>query len=173
MPKRDDEAIETAFPDETHDHRACVRSSLAAAERICEARGRRLTAQRRQVLRIIADSHRAIGAYDILERMASSGRRPAPITVYRALDFLMENALVHRLASLNAFVACRGGGHEHGAQFLICAECGNVGELASDRVDRAIDAAAASASFRVVQPIIEVTGVCGDCNDGAPAEQGR
>ncbi|MEQ9643141.1 MAG: Fur family transcriptional regulator [Alphaproteobacteria bacterium] len=156
-----------AFPEPGHDHGACVADILTAAERVCGERRVRLTTQRRQVLEIVAERHAAIGAYEIMERMAEGGRRPAPVTVYRALEFLIDNGLVHRLASLNAFIACAHPAAEHGAQFLICRQCGRVAELADDGVLRAIDRGAARADFDVSAPIVEVVGTCAPCRDKA------
>jgi Fur family zinc uptake transcriptional regulator len=162
-----------AFPSLDHDHARCVSQTLDEAERRCGARNQRLTAQRRRVLEIVAASHNAIGAYEILDRMADSGRRPAPITVYRALDFLMEQGLVHRLASLNAFVACSHPKGEHGAQFLICTACGMVAELDSDPVRWAIDAGAAPYGFQVADPLVEVAGVCVNCRTASGVGKAR
>jgi Fur family zinc uptake transcriptional regulator len=148
-----------------HDHDACVADLLDAADRVCDERGVRLTSQRRQVLEIVADRHAAIGAYEIMERMAEGGRRPAPVTVYRALDFLIEQGLVHRLASLNAFIACARPSDEHGAQFLICKRCGRVAELADPAVRQAIDKGARRADFTVAAPMVEVVGICAPCRE--------
>ena len=109
---------------------------MAHAEALCAERGERLTPMRRRVLEILAASHKPLGAYEIMDQVARSGPRPAPITVYRALDFLRLNGLVHRIESRNAFVAC---GRNHGSDalvaFLICERCGAVGEApaADDR----------------------------------------
>jgi Fur family zinc uptake transcriptional regulator len=154
------------FPQAGHDHQACIEETLAAAEAVCAARDARLTPLRRRVLEIIAQSHAAIGAYEIIDRMAEAGRRPAPITVYRALEFLIEHGLVHRLASLNAFIACARPSDAHGAQFLICRRCGRVAELADPAVRRAIDRGAARADFAVATPVVEVVGTCAPCRDG-------
>lgn len=157
-------------PDADHDHDRCRDALLLEAERRCAERRQRLTPQRRRVLTVIADGHTAIGAYEIMDRLAEVGSRPAPISVYRALDFLMAVGLVHRLASLNAFVACAGPEWAHGAQFLICHGCGVVGELNDAAVDRAIGTAAAAAGFAVTAPLVEVTGLCRSCRDAdAPA----
>lgn len=146
-----------------HDHDICVADLLDAADQVCAERGVRLTAQRRQVLEIVAHRHAAIGAYEIMERMAEGGRRPAPVTVYRALDFLIEQGLVHRLASLNAFIACAHPAATHGAQFLICKQCGRVAELADPAVRQAIEQGARRASFTVLTPMVEVVGLCAPC----------
>jgi Fe2+ or Zn2+ uptake regulation protein len=81
---------------------------MAIAEALCAERGQRLTPIRRKVLGVLLGSHNPLGAYEIIDRLAPKGPRPAPITAYRALDFLRENGLVHRIESRNAFVACRG-----------------------------------------------------------------
>ena len=151
------------FPSADHDHRHCLDEILAAAERLCRQRRARLTKRRRRVLEIVAGSHAAIGAYDIIDRLAADGGRPAPITVYRALDFLMSQGLVHRLASLNAYVSCPQAGAKHGAQFLICHDCGAIGELADPGVEARIAEAAAHVGFEVAMPLVEIAGTCAEC----------
>ena len=94
------------FPPPDHDHARCSSDAMAQAEAICTERGQRLTPIRRQVLEALLASHKPLGAYEIIDVLATQGGRPAPITVYRALDFLRENELVHRIESRNAFVAC-------------------------------------------------------------------
>ena len=111
--------IAAPFPDAGHDHDRCQAEILDDAEDLCDRRGVRLTAQRRRVLAIVAERHGAVGAYEILERLAEDeGRRPAPVTVYRALDFLIDQGLVHRVASLNAYVACPHASAEHATASL-------------------------------------------------------
>jgi Fur family zinc uptake transcriptional regulator len=152
------------FPTPGHDHQHCVESVLATAEHLCAQRQVRLTAQRRCVLEIIAASHSAIGAYEIIDRLGRQRRRPAPISVYRALDFLIAQRLVHRLASRNAYVACSAPRAAHGAQFLICERCGVIGELCDEAVERAIAEAARTAGFAVATRLIEVAGLCAHCS---------
>lgn len=164
--------IADAFPCADHDHDHCVAAILAGAERVCDERNVRLTAQRRRVLEIVAEQHGAIGAYEIIDRLAGDGKRPAPVTVYRALEFLIEQGLVHRLASLNAYIACRHVDTEHGAQFLICKRCGTIGEIANRAVDRAIVGAASDVGFAVAARVVEVAGLCADCRTGK-ADNGR
>jgi Fur family zinc uptake transcriptional regulator len=159
----------TAFPGVGHDHQRCLAGIMGDAARTCAERGVRLTPWRRHVLEVIASSHAAIGAYAVIERLAGDGRRVAPISVYRALDFLMAHGLVHRLASLNAYVACPRSAVRHGAQFLICRRCGAIGEIASAAVDRAIAEAAVAAEFTVAAPLVEVAGYCRSCSDRADA----
>ena len=148
-----------------HDHAHCTEATLARAERICAERGARLTAMRRQVLEALAGTHAPIGAYELIEKLESGeGHRPAPITVYRALDFLLEQGLAHRIESRNAFVACA---HEHGhpgvLMFLICESCGSVGEAVSDAVGSALARAADGAGFAPRAQVIEVAGQCAHC----------
>src|SRR5215211_8462559 len=126
-----------------HDHGRCSTDAMAVAEALCGERGQRLTPIRREVLASLLASHQPLGAYEIMERVAPSGPRPAPITAYRALEFLRENGLVHRIESRNAFVACV---HNHAASsfvvFLICERCGAVGEASSHEVTATLTSAA-------------------------------
>ena len=101
-----------AFPAPDHDHDRCSSDAMAIAEALCVERGQRLTPIRRKVLDVLLGSHKPLGAYEIIDRLAPKGPRPAPITAYRALDFLRENGLVHRIESRNAFIACV---HNHAA----------------------------------------------------------
>jgi Fur family zinc uptake transcriptional regulator len=149
---------------DAHDHALCVARVVGAAERLCAGGAQRLTRHRRRVLEIVAASHAAIGAYDIVDRIAGAdGRRPAPIAVYRALDFLIALGLVHRLASLNAYVACSRPAGEHRAQFLICDRCGTIAEMTSDSVKRALDDGAEDVGFRITAPVVELVGRCRGC----------
>ena len=161
-PKKED-----AFLSRNHDHRLCVSDALQSAEEVCARRGARLTALRRRVLELVWDSHAPVGAYDILERLFSMGRRAAPITIYRALGFLMDQGLVHRLASLNAYTGCGVPGQPHGAHFLICTGCGAAAELHDPEIDRAILRRAEEAGFSVKAPVVEVQGQCPRCREGA------
>ncbi|MFT3986096.1 transcriptional repressor [Aestuariivirga sp.] len=151
------------FPAPSHNHAQCTAELISRAERTCERRGARLTGQRRDVLSCVAQSHQAVGAYDVIERMAAQGPRPAPITVYRALDFLQAHGLVHKIESRNAFVACS---HPHDgkpAALLICEGCGTVAELDAPAVFGAISDAAAGQGFAPHHSMVEVSGQCGAC----------
>jgi Fur family transcriptional regulator, zinc uptake regulator len=152
------------FPAPDHDHGRCSSDAMAVAEAQCTQGGRRLTPIRRQVLAILLGTHKPLGAYEIMERLAPRGSRLAPITVYRALEFLRDNGLIHRIESRNAFIAC---GHNHAAAdpvvFLICERCGAVGEAASLEVAATLKSAARAAGFTPRLPLIEVSGVCIHC----------
>ena len=156
----------SVFPAPDHDHARCSADALAHAEALCVKRGERLTAMRRHVLEVLAASHKPLGAYEIIEQVAVQGPRPAPITIYRALEFLTAQGLVHRIESRNAFLACISN-HADGAPvvFLICEHCGAVGEAPSAAVAESLNAAAKSAGFTPKAPVIEITGVCAHCRD--------
>jgi Fur family zinc uptake transcriptional regulator len=141
-----------------------VHSALAEADALCARKGLRLTALRRRVLELVWQSHKPLGAYDILAVLSEEdGRRAAPPTVYRALDFLLENGLVHRIASLNAFTGCNHPTHAHQGQFLICRECHAAIELQHPVISEAVIAAAAEVGFQVEGQTVEVIGVCAGC----------
>jgi Fur family zinc uptake transcriptional regulator len=147
-----------------HDHERCSTDAMAMAEAICLDRGQRLTPIRRKVLAALLASHKPLGAYEIIDRLAPKGPRPAPITAYRALEFLRENGLVHRIESRNAFIACV---HTHAAGdlvvFLICERCGTVGEASSPDVAATLTSAARAAGFTPKSPVIEISGICTHC----------
>ncbi|CAN7155078.1 MULTISPECIES: Fur family transcriptional regulator [Pseudomonas] len=151
-----------------HDHSHCVRDALAEAEVLCARDGLRLTALRKRVLELVWASHKPLGAYDILGVLTEEdGRRAAPPTVYRALDFLLENGLVHRIASLNAFVGCNHPGDAHQGQFLICRECQTAIELEQPTISNAIVASAQAVGFSVEGQTVEIVGLCATCREAA------
>lgn len=151
-----------------HDHDHCVSHALAEADSLCARQGVRLTALRKRVLELVWQSHRPLGAYDILAVLSEQdGRRAAPPTVYRALDFLLENGLVHRIASLNAFIGCNHPEHPHQGQFLICRHCHTAIELEQRAIAEAIDSAAGSVGFAVERQTVEVVGLCSNCREAA------
>lgn len=151
-----------------HDHSQCVSSALADADALCAQQGVRLTALRRRVLELVWHSHKPLGAYDILAVLSETdGRRAAPPTVYRALDFLLENGLVHRIASLNAFVGCSHPEQPHQGQFLICRQCHAAIELDQDDISAAIVRSAASVGFSVESQTVEIVGLCASCQVAA------
>jgi Fur family zinc uptake transcriptional regulator len=141
-----------------------VHTALSEADELCAQKGLRLTALRRRVLELVWQSHKPLGAYDILAVLSEEdGRRAAPPTVYRALDFLLENGLVHRIASLNAFTGCNHPTHVHQGQFLICRECHAAIELQSPTISEAVTTAAAEVGFAVEGQTVEIIGVCSGC----------
>ena len=141
----------------------CSRTALIEAERVCRERGARLTDIPRRVLELIWQAQGPVGAYALLENLGSEGRPPAPPTVYRALDFLLEQGLVHRIECLNAFIGCVHPHRPHVSQFLICRSCRSVIELSDRTIEEAILAEAERSGFLVHHQIIEAEGVCKEC----------
>lgn len=155
----------TPVPYKSHDHAACVADALSRAHELCRIRGERLTTLREQVLVLVLQSHRPLGAYDLLDGLNQQGRKAAPPTIYRTLDFLQQAGLVHRIASLNSFVACHQPGKPHSGCFLICQCCRNILELQTAAVHQAIHAASAEQGFTVAEATIEVAGLCPACKE--------
>lgn len=146
-----------------HDHSHCQSSALEAAKAQCLKQGLRLTKIREQVLRIIWGSHNPIGAYDVLQKLQESGHKPAPPTAYRALDFLVSAHLIHRIESLNAYIGCPSPDASHQCQFYICKECGHIAEVNNAEVAHALSNGAQELGFISQQPVIEVHGICKNC----------
>jgi Fur family zinc uptake transcriptional regulator len=144
-----------------------VTTALHLAEGICAERGARLTKLRRDVLELVWHSHEPAGAYELMDRLRARGRSAAPPTVYRALEFLLEQGLVHRIASLNAFVGCAHPDGVHVGQFLICARCGTVTETDDPAVALALGECARRSRFRIERPTIELHGTCARCQAAA------
>lgn len=154
---------ERQIPAGRHDHASCVAEAVETAERLCRERGLRFTATRRRVLELVWDSHKPIGAYDILRLMDEESRSAAPPTVYRALDFLIEAGLVHRLDSLNAFIGCPEPGSSHAGQFLICMNCRTVAELSDKDIEERVARCAAEQDFVAMRQMLEIEGLCRNC----------
>ena len=147
----------------SHDHHRCIQDALHAAEEVCAREGSRLTQLRRRVLELVWQEHDAVKAYDLLANLGGEDGPAQPPTVYRALQFLLEMGLVHRLESLNAYVGCPNPRQAHAGMFLICTGCGVVQEVHESRVIQAVASAARQADFRVTQQCIEARGLCGPC----------
>lgn len=156
--------FEPAF--QPHDHARCMRGALDTAEALVRARGARLTPVRRRTLEILLERHGAMGAYDVLQRLAEDGFGHQPPVAYRALDFLVENGLAHRIRRLNAFAACAHPGQEHDAAFLICRGCEAVAEIPAAPIRAALDSRASDAGFRVERTSLEAVGLCRACEAG-------
>jgi Fur family zinc uptake transcriptional regulator len=139
---------------------------LERAAQKCAAAGARLTDTRRQVLTLILGSDEPVGAYLLLDRLKADKANATPNTVYRALEFLREQGLVHKLERLNAFVGCTDGGEHahHAAQFLICVKCGVVTELEDHGISHSVAEAAAAAGFKPRHATVEVDGLCAACS---------
>lgn len=146
-----------------HDHAGCVADAISTAEQICCDRGLRFTPIRRRVLELVWGSHKPIGAYDILDILGKESTSAAPPTVYRALEFLIEAGLVHRLDSLNAFIGCPDPASRHAGQFLICMSCRTVTELSDVEIEELVANRATERGFEAVRQMLEIEGLCKNC----------
>jgi Fur family transcriptional regulator, zinc uptake regulator len=136
---------------------------LAHAERVCRDRGVAFTPIRRDVYQLLSRHERPVGAYELLDELKALRPRAAPVTVYRALDFLLEAGLAHRINALNAFTACRGSDMSHTGLMLICSKCSHVIELEDRKVERSIRRSAADCAFQTGDEPVEVVGTCSAC----------
>lgn len=150
-----------------HDHNLCLAQAIENAIRICEVQGLRFTPLRRNTLELIWRSHKPMGAYDVLEGLKALGHKPAPPTAYRALEFLHDAGLIHRIESLNAYVGCADPKAAHVGQFLICEHCASVAEIHDTNLAKKITAMAKSLGFSPKSQMIEVKGLCPDCQASA------
>jgi len=149
-----------------HNHGHCINDAISSARQLCDERGVRLTSLREQVLELVWQSHKPLGAYTLMEMLAqASTRRVAPPTVYRALDFLLEEGLIHRINSLNAFIGCPSPTQKHQSQFLICQSCNVAVELDTTQLNQSIFDAAATAGFSVASHSVEINGLCPSCQN--------
>lgn len=153
---------------EHHDHRECQHQLLSEAKNLCASRNTRLTSRRLQVLEILLQSHQPMGAYEILACLNRQADRQviAPPIVYRALEFLLEEGLAHRIESKNAYISCARPGHQCAAQFLICRGCEKVAELENSNSGLLSDVA--RLGFTADSSVVEITGHCADCEKNAP-----
>ncbi len=159
------ETPEMAFA--PHDHIHCSSDALARAEAVVAQKGLRLTPVRRRTLEILLEDHRALGAYDVLTRLSAEGFGNQPPVAYRALEFLTEQGLAHRIQRLNAFTACMHAGETHAPAFLICRICNLVAEAAAAPVQAALAASAAETGFSIERSTIEALGLCPGCQEQA------
>lgn len=123
-----------------------------------------LTKNQSLVMGALTNAEGPLSAYTILDQLRDDGFR-APLQVYRALDKLMETGMVHRLESLNAFVACRHSACSNHGQivFMICEECGNVCEIDDTALTKRLKTLATQAQFALKRATIELRGVCPTC----------
>jgi Fur family zinc uptake transcriptional regulator len=137
---------------------------LALAMSICETRGARLTTMRRLVLKLLWESGGPTGAYELVEILQRGGTESVgPPTVYRALEFLMQQGLVSKIESLNAFIPCAHPERRHICLFFLCGSCGNSVELEDRRLERLINENATRLGFQAARPVVEVEGTCRRC----------
>lgn len=146
-----------------HAHQDCLASALASAEKTCGDRGLRLTKLRRRVLELVWNSHEPVKAYDILDKLRTEHAGSAPPTVYRALDFLQAEGMVHKIKTLNAYVGCGQPDNNHISQFLICHACGTVAEMDDMEIRQLLSEKAQALGFQIDHEMIEIKGLCAAC----------
>lgn len=146
-----------------HDHSHCIESNLKQVETHCAQAGLQLTPVRRRVLEMLLNEHRALGAYDILDKLRNEGLGSQPPVAYRALDFLVTHGFAHKIERLNAFVACAHPGEDHDPAFLICRKCDAIAETQTKTAQGQLGSNAKRAGFQIERAIIEAEGVCPNC----------
>ncbi len=153
-----------------NNHQHCINTALAIAESVCKEQGVRLTPLRKQVLLLVWQSHKPLGAYDLIDMLAETEqRRIAPPTVYRALEFLLEQGLIHRINSLNAYVGCSDPHlHQEPQQattnyFFICSQCHDSQEVIDPKLAKHIVESGKQFQFTPQQQWLEVIGLCKQC----------
>ncbi|APE45963.1 Fur family transcriptional regulator (plasmid) [Sulfitobacter alexandrii] len=171
MTRREKSSGDTARPlgFERHDHASCIATALAEAESRSRQEGLRFTPVRRKALEVLLQEHRAVGAYEMLDRLRDSGFGSQPPVAYRALDFLVANGFAHKIERLNAFIACAHPGDTHSPVFMICRACDSVAETHTTPARGALGDAARATGFRIERTVVEALGLCPGCADKADA----
>ncbi len=152
---------------EPHDHANCASNVLSHADHLIAEQGLRMTPVRRAALEILLSQQKAMGAYDVLEKLSEQGFGNQPPVAYRALEFLVDNGLAHRVRRLNAFAACTRPDTHHRPVFLICRECDAVAEASSEHVQAALSDAATNEGFQIERVNVEILGLCPTCQAAA------
>lgn len=135
------------------------------AENRCRAQGERLTTARLAAYAELLAGKKALSAYDLIARLEKrQNRKIAPLTVYRHLDFLTRVGLVHRIESNQSYLPCDHPQHSHESQYLLCTDCGSVEEVHSKALENTLGEIAAKHDFQPAKAVVELKGVCGDCN---------
>jgi Fur family zinc uptake transcriptional regulator len=142
---------------------------IKQAEEFCAAEGHRLTDPRKYVLQIMAEGHKAMTAYDILDRLGQYLENPKPPTAYRAIEFWETHGFIHRIESLNAYILCEAGHKHDGSQFMICDTCGDVNEAHVCHLPDVLNGRAEFANFTVARWTTELHGQCHNCSESVEA----
>jgi Fur family zinc uptake transcriptional regulator len=150
-----------------------VQDILNRADALAVERGLLLTTLRRQVYELVLTADRPIGGYGVLAALEPQRGRVPPTTVYRALDFLIENGFIHRIESKNAFFACNNIGKPHQGQFLICEQCGHALEIPGSELAKKLSRSGPAHGFEVRSQVVELSGICGDCKDALLSDSKR
>jgi len=148
---------------ESHNHQSCINQALKSAEKICQQKKIRLTPLRRRIFELVWSNHKAVGAYDLLETLHLEDPKAKPVTIYRALDFLLAAGLVHKVDSLNAFIGCLQPETLHNAVLLICNQCQQTDEVEAQQVYDGIYQLAEKNAFMPQHISLELHGYCKAC----------
>lgn len=148
---------------EEHNHATCAANMIATAEAYCSANKLQFTSTRRRALEILVEEHRALGAYEILQRCSQEGLGAQPSLAYRALDFLLVHGLVHKIERLNAYIGCAHPLEAHAPAFMICRACESVAEASSSPSKSMLGKAAREAGFKIEKTVVEAEGLCPNC----------
>ncbi len=152
---------------EPHDHTSCISSCIETVAAQCKAQKLQFTPVRKRVLEILLQEHRALGAYEILDRLREEGLGSQPPVAYRALDFLVSNGFAHKIERLNAFIACTHPGEDHAPVFMICRLCKSVAEAQAVPTNGQLGQAARDAGFQIERTVVEAEGLCPKCQEAA------
>ncbi len=131
--------------------------------------GKRGKQMQTEILSILRDSRSSHSAYTLLDRLQETYPKIAPPTVYRALAALGERGQIHRLESLNAYVACQSVAHTQTSVLSICEDCGVVEETFEPDIFSRLSAALRKSGFSAQRHIIEVNGICASCGPAQAA----
>ncbi|BCG62761.1 MAG: Fur family transcriptional regulator, zinc uptake regulator [Methyloprofundus sp.] len=157
--------IDSKIIQQPHNHKSCQKQALQVAEKICTKKGLRLTPIRRRILELICTSHKAIGAYELLDIYHAEDPKAKPVTIYRTLDFLIEAGLVHKIESINAFIGCLQAETQHKSAILICEQCSNAYEIDASSVYDSLFALSQAIQFTPHCLTLELHGVCSNCSE--------
>lgn len=150
---------------QNHQHNQCIKTALDRAKHTCDESGVKLTPIRRKVLELILQSHKPIKAYDLLAQLSDSDHMEKPPTVYRALDFLLDNHLIHKIESSNSYIGCEFEHHQLDSKFLVCDKCHEVKELLEPKLNKALQEAGSKEGFTIRQTNVEIHGICAECKN--------
>ncbi|MCL2020869.1 MAG: transcriptional repressor [Betaproteobacteria bacterium] len=126
--------------------------------------GARLTRLRRDILDVICAENAPVKAYDLIERMRGKGRRVTPTTMYRTLEFLLQNGFIHRVNFLNAYLPCTGKHKNHTALLLfVCSECGQTREIDDAQLYNAMHRRLNELGIYLKDSRIEIQAACQSC----------
>jgi Fur family zinc uptake transcriptional regulator len=151
-----------------HNHQKCVNAALSQARERCNRANARLTPIREAVLKLIWDHHKPMGAYHIAEQLPLVlGKNIQAPSVYRAIEFLLDLGLIHKITSLNAYIGCPFPGSEHSDLFMICRSCGATAEVSDEGINNVLAENIKKTGFLPENQHIEISGLCPSCLEDA------